>query len=87
MFAHVLRGLAGGRAPLVTLDPSDGLRSPTVDGLRRTQVAITAIGRDVLAGRSDWIALAGIDRWVGGVHLAPDSAWRWDDMTGTARAP
>jgi hypothetical protein len=87
MFAHVLRGLAGGPAPLVTLDPPDALRPPTADGLRRTQVAITAVGRDVLAGRSDWIALAGIDRWVGGVHLAPDNAWRWDDAAGTARGP
>ena len=87
MFAHVLRGLASGPAPLVTLDPPDALRPPTADGLRRTQVAITAVGRDVLAGRSDWIALAGIDRWVGGVHLAPDNAWRWDDAAGTVRGP
>jgi hypothetical protein len=87
MFAHVLRGLAGGPAPLVTLDPPDALRPPTADGLRRTHVAITAAGRDVLAGRADWIALAGIDRWVGGVHLTADRAWRWDEEAGALRAP
>src|SRR5512134_316180 len=87
MFAHVLRGLARGPAPLVTLDPPDALRPPTADGLRRTQVAITAVGQDVLAGQSDWIALAGIDRWVGGVHLTGDRVWRWDERAGTVRGP
>ena len=87
MFAHVLRGLARGPAPLVMLDPPDALRPPTADALRRTHVAITAVGRDVLAGGSDWIELGGIDRWVGGVHLTPDNAWRWDDAAGTVRAP
>jgi len=82
MFAHVLRGLAGGPVPLVTLDPSDALRPLTADGLRRTQVAITGVGRDVLAGQSDWIALAGIDRWVGGVHLTGDRVWRWNEEAG-----
>ena len=87
MFAHVLRGLADGPAPLVTLDPPDALLPPTAAGLGRTQVAITEVGRDVLAGRSDWIALAGIDRWVGGVHLTADRVWRWDEEAGALRAP
>ena len=52
-------------APLVTLDPPNVLRPPTADGLRRTRVAITGPGRDVLAGRSDWIAPGGgsTDGW------------------------
>lgn len=87
MFAHVLRGMAAGRSPLVTLDPPDASRPLTADGLRHRQVAITAMGRDVLAGRSDWIALAGIDRWVGGVHLTEDRAWRWDEEAGVLHAP
>ena len=87
VFAHVLRGMAAGRAPLVTLDPPDASRPVTADGLRHRQVAITAIGRDVLEGRSDWIALAGIDRWVGGVHLTEDRAWRWDEEAAVLHAP
>ena len=87
MFTHVLRGLAGGPAPLVVLDPPDALRPTTAEGLRRTRVAITAAGRDVLVGGSDWIALAGIDRWVGGVHLTGDRVWRWDEEAGVPRAP
>jgi hypothetical protein len=87
IFADVLRHLAAGSTPLVTLDPPDALRPLTTDGLRRTRVTITATGRDVLDGRSDWIALAGIDRWVGGVHLTGDRVWRRDQTSGDLRAP
>jgi hypothetical protein len=35
-----------------------------------------------LAGEADHLALNGVDRWIGGVHLAgPDSPWRWDEGT------
>ena len=45
-------------------------------------IAITAAGRDVLDGRADAVALCGIDRWLGGVHLFGDTAaWRWDEAT------
>ncbi len=83
MFAHVLRGLAAGARPLVTLDatrPLDrALRPPTADAFRAARVALTAAGRDVLDGSLDWVAAAGIDRWVGGVHLTPENDWRWDE--------
>ncbi|MDF2772028.1 MAG: polymerase sigma factor, sigma-70 family [Geminicoccaceae bacterium] len=73
-----VRSLASERAPLVRLetDPAAG------PGLPSGTVSITEAGRDVLAGRSDWIRLAGFDRWLGGVHLmAPpggDVRWRYD---------
>lgn len=41
--------------------------------------AVTALGRRILAGDADWIEAAGIDRWIGGVHLRSSSAARWDD--------
>jgi hypothetical protein len=37
---------------------------------------MTSDGADVLAGRADAVALNGIDRWLGGVHLTPASLWR-----------
>ena len=45
---------------------------------------LSALGRDVLAGRADWIEVrGGIDRWLGGVHLVGDDAqWRWDGTAG-----
>jgi Domain of unknown function (DUF1835) len=42
-------------------------------------LALTSAGEDVLAERSDHVSLNGIDRWLGGVHLAGARAeWRWD---------
>ena len=35
--------------------------------------SITEAGRDILAGRAHHIALNGIDRWLGGVHLTASS--------------
>jgi len=63
-FRRILDGLGGGRSPLVTG--------------RDDRFAITAAGREVLAGRSDHVALNGIDRWAGGVHLTTAACWRWD---------
>ena len=40
---------------------------------------LTDAGHAVLAGQSDFIALNGIDLWLGGVHLRPGNVWRWDE--------
>jgi hypothetical protein len=51
---------------------------------RTTGVRLTAAGARVLAGQADQIALNGIDRWIGGVHLQGHRVpWRWDDGTET----
>ena len=45
-------------------------------------LAITEDGGRVLAGQADHLALNGIDRWLGGVHLQGRTApWRWNDAT------
>ena len=42
--------------------------------------ALTELGRQLLAGRADWIEANGVERWLGGVHLSGrDSAWRYDE--------
>jgi hypothetical protein len=42
-------------------------------------LALTNVGRRVLADKDDAVALNGIDRWIGGVHLHGKSVrWRWD---------
>jgi hypothetical protein len=50
--------------------------SPLLQGHDR--VRLTADGARVLAGEADAIALRGVDRWIGGVHLTGDPDWRWD---------
>ena len=47
---------------------------------RHSAVAVTDAGGRVLQGAADHVALNGVDRWIGGVHLVgSDVAWRWDD--------
>jgi hypothetical protein len=70
--------LARGAHPLLLLDPPGG----PVE--RTTGLHLTAAGARVLAGQADHVALNGIDRWIGGVHLQGHHVpWRWDDGTET----
>jgi hypothetical protein len=47
-----------------------------------TRLALTVDGERVLQGAADQVALRGIDRWIGGVHLHGRAVdWRWDDAT------
>jgi hypothetical protein len=61
--------------PLLTLTAGGDAARESLQG----SVAITDAGRAVLAGRSDRIAICGIDRWLGGAHLrGGKEMWRWD---------
>lgn len=62
-------------APWPLLEEEDGALVPT------------ALGRRVLAGDADWIEVAGIDRWIGGVHLQGTPVARFDEVTATLIAP
>jgi hypothetical protein len=55
--------MAEGPRPLLHIDP------PGRPVTRTTGVRLTDAGSRVLAGQADQIALNGIDRWIGGVHL------------------
>jgi hypothetical protein len=72
---RILARLAGARVPLVKADPPGGVAAGT-------RLLVTEAGRRVLAADTDHVALNGIDRWVGGVHLHGETArWRWDEGT------
>ena len=44
----------------------------------RSVLELTDVGRSVVAGKADHVALNGVDRWIGGVHLEGRSVgWRW----------
>jgi hypothetical protein len=72
--------LANGRTPLLEIDGPG--RLPLLDSpekLSAWTVTATDAGRDVLDGRADAVALNGIDRWLGGMHLSgAEAVWRWD---------
>jgi hypothetical protein len=49
---------------------------------RSTRLRLTATGARVLAGEADNVALNGVDRWIGGVHLRGRHVrWRWNEGT------
>lgn len=53
--------------------------APTAAALTAARVAITARGREVLAGAIDRVHACGIDHWRGGVQLSGTGpVWRWD---------
>jgi hypothetical protein len=74
-FAMIGR-LTGALIPLLDAEPAGG---PVGRG---TRLCLTGAGARVLAGEADHVALNGVDRWVGGVHLqGRDVRWRWDEGT------
>ncbi|MBM7786848.1 hypothetical protein [Tenggerimyces flavus] len=74
--------LASGATPLLALGGDD--LAASAEGFHRRRVELTDVGRDVLAERADHVALNGIDRWIGGVHLqGTTAAWRYDDRRET----
>jgi hypothetical protein len=78
---RIVARLAGARVPLLELDPAGEVAAGT-------RLALTAAGRRVLAGQADHVALNGLDRWVGGVHLRdPEAVWRWDEGTESITGP
>jgi hypothetical protein len=77
-FFRLLRGLGDAALPLVHLDTSSEPGTPGLHG-----VSLTPLGREVLAGRADYVRLNGLDRWIGGVHLRGRGVpWRWDPDRG-----
>jgi hypothetical protein len=79
MLFDMLRNFVSAEHPLLEVTSSFHLEIN--DGqFRRAILKLTNIGRRVLGGRADAVALNGIDRWIGGVHLkGKDIRWRWDD--------
>ena len=70
-FFSILKSLTEGRAPLLTHEGSFPADAPP-----NGTFTLTDAGRRVLAGEADYVALNGIDRWMGGVHLT-DGRYRW----------
>lgn len=67
--------------PLLTYtNMADAKPSPANAVQFNVSFALTETGRAVLNGQSDFIALNGIDQWLGGVHLRPENLWRWDEQ-------
>ncbi|MDF2935018.1 MAG: subunit sigma of DNA-directed polymerase [Paenibacillaceae bacterium] len=78
-FWAYLHRMSIGPAPLIRLSIPDGLPRYENPGLLRGITAhLTPDGQDVLAGKADYVKLGGVDRLLGGVHLAGTVMWRWN---------
>jgi hypothetical protein len=72
LYAYV-DGLVNARYPLVKAEDSPA-------PVAKPKLFITATGSDVLGNSQDHIALNGIDKWIGGVHLQSGSpGWRYNE--------
>jgi hypothetical protein len=81
-FHRALSELGQGATRLVETDDGTALPPPPPLGdslhFARLQLRLTAAGERTLRGEADRVELLGIDRWLGGTHITPDSTWRWD---------
>ena len=74
--AELAKTLSSTSPPLLRLDLSVAAEGQVLRGL----VGRTDAGRSVLTGQLDRVAICGIDRWLGGVHVqGGGQLWRWDD--------
>ncbi|MDE2468456.1 MAG: hypothetical protein KGL35_06865 [Bradyrhizobium sp.] len=87
----LLDDLAGAPVPAIS-----GLQRPftlEIDDRQRHQrykqskLSLTALGRDVLAGREDFSRHNPVHRWWGGTELTNDRLWRWDAAKQALIAP
>lgn len=83
-----VRDLAVGPEPLLCVSGGREFRLPVRgesrdQGFREQRLELTPAGEAVLRGEADRVALNGIDRWLGGVHLQGRAVrWRWDRDAG-----
>ncbi len=78
----MLRGFLNAPHPLIrVVEPFRGKLDSR--DFYASRIGITELGREILAGTKDHVALNGIDRWIGGVHLQGHHVrWRWDERAG-----
>ena len=89
-FYRTLSALGTGSARLLETDEGDELPPPPPlsDGhsFPHLRLRLTATGERVLRGDADRVELLGVERWIGGTHVTPESGWRWDSAARELRA-
>ena len=81
-FYRTLTGLGRGEKRLI--ETPDGGQLPAAPPLSDARayatmsLRLTPAGEQVLRQEADRVQLLGVDRWIGGTHITPGTAWRWD---------
>jgi Domain of unknown function (DUF1835) len=81
-FYRALTSLGRGQERLIeTLDGGQLPAAPPLGDARAfagVSLRLTPAGERVLQHQADRVQLLGVDRWIGGSHITPGTAWRWD---------
>jgi hypothetical protein len=86
-FQAQLSRLASGNTPLVARNDAGAVIRYGMPA-NHQQLVLTDAGTGVLSGDRDAVAVHGINRWLGGVHLTPTGpVWRFDPEAKRLRAP
>jgi hypothetical protein len=84
-FLYHITSLVRGTQPLLQTIAGE-VFAPSSDRTLDAHLELTALGERVMRGEQDRVALSGIDRWLGGVHLnGMGPVWRWDRERRTVR--
>ncbi len=82
VFYSYLERLSGNDNPLVTLKNGSPVVAPSLAISREfveSELTLTPVGREVLAGKKDWQTINKKSRWLGGVEIGPGkNGWRWN---------
>ncbi len=83
-FWLALKGVSDTREPLLQIAEGTGAgQRLSSKEIRDSSFEITEVGKAVLTGEADFVALNGIDLWLGGVHLyGQERIWRWNETSG-----
>jgi RNA polymerase sigma factor (sigma-70 family) len=81
---HILRTMVQNPYPLLQTHGFNDFPgyNDSVMPFKDCELALTELGKNVLAGNEDWVQKKGIDEWYGGVHLQGSApGWRFDTMS------
>ena len=77
-----IKALSESTPPLLATRSKAAFRLPhpdtTPEDFERQELVLTEAGERILRNELDWVAVSALDKWLGGVHLNPAHAWRWD---------
>jgi hypothetical protein len=79
-FWGILRDMLQSNPPLLALPPGKQLSLPPE---KDQALSLTTAGESVLSRKTNWLDIAEVDRWIGGVHLDTGNIWCWNPDSGT----